>query len=373
MKRLLWMYPEEFFNEELTRFRREMRLNEGRADLVFEDANKSLLVLEVKLGKGHMGSLGQVMVYGIQVKDQYAPRRVRLGLLANSVSVGTKRACSERDVECYEVPEEKLRQVAERKKFSLYSEKYAARRTGRQSHGQVGRSGGGRKERKRARPLRREEPVRTKAAPCPRVPDAAWYGGSQLYRQALAESTEASDNFHIAGFLTAVGAGLGKSVYVDSPGRIYPNLYFVLVGESGRTCKTTAIERAEALQRAFSPGVRWFEHSIMGSAEGFIKWVDDELRGAEGEAIPAIIIRPFGGEVESLIEGRHQGGRKIMGLLRDLHRSVPRLEVNTLRSPIRVEDPPCASLLGETARLSWLRADAKITSQIWGERVVPVG
>lgn len=354
MKRLLWMYPEEFFNEELTRFRREMQLNEGRADLVFEDANKSLLVLEVKLGKGHMGSLGQVMVYGIQVKCQCAPCPVRLGLLANSVSVETKRACLERNVECYEVSEERLREVAERKKFTFYSEGYAAKRTERRLHGGVGRSSTGRNERKVARAVRREEPGRTLSARCPCVPGAAWYGESQLYREALAESTEASDNFHIAGFLTVAGAALGKSVYVEAAERIHPNFYCVLVGESGRTCKTTAIRRAQKFVGVFSPGVKWFEYSVMSSREGFIKWVHDELRGAKGGATPAIIIRPFG-DIESLIEGRHQGGRKIIDLLRDLHRSVSRLEVNTLRSPIKVQDPPCASLLGETARLSWLR------------------
>jgi hypothetical protein len=185
--------------------------------------------------------------------------------------------------------------------------------------------------------------------PCPRVPDDAWYGESRLYREALAESTEASDNFHIAGFLTAAGAGLGKSVYVEEPERIYPNFYCVLVGESGSTCKSTAIRKVEKFLGAFSPGVRWFAHSLMSSSEGLIKSVDDELRGAKGEAVPAIIIRPI--EVESLIEGRHQGGPKFIGLLRELYRSVSRLDVNTLRSPIRVENPPCVSLLGETCRL----------------------
>jgi hypothetical protein len=153
--------------------------------------------------------------------------------------------------------------------------------------------------------------------------------------------------------LTAAGAGLGKSVYVEARERTYPNLYCVLVGQTGSTCKTTAIDIAEKFLTGFCPSAIWFDHFIMSSAEGLIKWVYDKLQSANGEAVPAIIIRPL--EVESLIEGRHQGGPKIIGLLRDMHRSVSRLEVNTLRSPIKVEHPPCVTLFGETMRLSWLR------------------
>lgn len=354
MKYLLWNHPDRLLGEPLRKLRREAKAGHGLADLVFEDKNERVLIVEVKLGTLPRSAIGQILEYKSAMKGLYPEKQKRALVVAFTVPDPLKAVCEDAGIEFREISEDIFRELARKVDHRLSEtnksrfRKYLTNRPGRLA---------GRPETKQASRSRTPKQAvkhRVARVPCPVVPDTAWYGESPLYRQALVESTEASDNFHLALFLTAAGAGLGKSVYVEEPERIYPNFYCVLVGQTGWTCKTTAIHRAKDLLRAFSPNVKWFDHFIMSSAEGLIKWVHDELQHAEGGAVPAIMIRPM--EVEPLIEGHHRGGPKIIGLLRNLHRSVSRLEVNTLHSPIKVEHVPSVSLFGESMRLHWLRS-----------------
>ena len=69
--------------------------------------------------------------------------------------------------------------------------------------------------------------------PVPQLSETAWYGLSKEYRALVSPRTEASVNYHLAGFLAAVGSCLGRRVYIEKGGRLHANLFLVVVGRSG--------------------------------------------------------------------------------------------------------------------------------------------
>ena len=104
------------------------------------------------------------------------------------------------------------------------------------------------------------------------IPPAAWYGPTGIYRQAMERTCSASDNYHFAGFLTVVGALLGKSVFYDDGGEeLYPNLFTVIVGEAGWAKKDSALRRAIRFTRELDNSLTMIY--TLASVEGFI----DEL------------------------------------------------------------------------------------------------
>lgn len=74
----------------------------------------------------------------------------------------------------------------------------------------------------------------------PKLPESIWTGLVAEYRNIVAGCTEAPEEFHLASFLTAAGCLVGRTAWVCNPHPIYPNLYSLLVGETGITRKTTA-------------------------------------------------------------------------------------------------------------------------------------
>ncbi len=82
------------------------------------------------------------------------------------------------------------------------------------------------------------------AMPIPVLPETVWRGTFADYLQLMSPTTEASDSYHFASFLTTVGALLGRSVVVHYAGELFPNAYTVIVGRTGISRKTTAMKLA---------------------------------------------------------------------------------------------------------------------------------
>lgn len=141
----------------------------------------------------------------------------------------------------------------------------------------------------------------------PVIPDEAWYGVSKLYRFAMARTSEASDNFHFAAFLSAAAALLGRSVAVgpDEDAYVYPNIFMLLVGDSG-TGKEQAARRALKWMRRCDP--KLFVTNHITSAETLIdemaeakKKLGDDHKGP----FPTLL---YLGELRNLIEKSKQKG-----------------------------------------------------------------
>ena len=88
-----------------------------------------------------------------------------------------------------------------------------------------------------------------------RLPESAWRGIFTKWRNAYGASTEAADEFLFAGLLTIIGAMLGRRCYIWMAKEVYPNIYVVIVGDTARARKTTAISYAEEKQKRVDQNV----------------------------------------------------------------------------------------------------------------------
>jgi hypothetical protein len=187
------------------------------------------------------------------------------------------------------------------------------------------------------------------APQCPAVPDEAWYGLAETYRQAVTLSSEAPDNYHLAGFLVAAGAVLGRSVYYTMSRRVYPNLYAVLVGDSGWSRKGSAQHFAMRLLHEACPVVRTM--ISIDSAEGLIQFVAKAREEAGGKTcVPVIACLA---EIRALLDkSAKEGLGNIIPNLCDAYDCPDRLETNTKIRPLAADQPWLALFAGTTQ--SWL-------------------
>jgi hypothetical protein len=184
---------------------------------------------------------------------------------------------------------------------------------------------------------------------CPRIPEAAWHGLAKAYREAVASSTEASDTYHLGAFLASAGLILGRSVHVRMGGKVYPNLYVVLVGQSGGARKTTAMQFGLELAEAAYPDVHVIRS--VDSSEGLIQALGNpQTRPDERHSAPAVVRLA---EFRSLLDkSAMEGLRNIIPTLCDAYDCPARLEVNTRANPVSAKEPFLSILAGTTQ--SWL-------------------
>lgn len=109
------------------------------------------------------------------------------------------------------------------------------------------------------------------------IPQEVLFGWMQQYVELMNPTTEAPRAFHLGVGLTVAGAFLGRSVRVRyGSDELFPNLYTMLVGASGRTRKDSAIRRGTSLLRSADSGLGHFSRSPVsilrdiGSAEGLL-------------------------------------------------------------------------------------------------------
>jgi len=127
MEDLLWNYPDRFFREKLTPFRRQPSSTIGRADLVFTDDRGDLLVVEIKIGrlgrKEMIEVMGQLRDYYGLMKNESPKKAVDLMLVAHDIPRERKLALAKEDIESKEIPESRFRKVAEEIGYEFESEK----------------------------------------------------------------------------------------------------------------------------------------------------------------------------------------------------------------------------------------------------------
>jgi hypothetical protein len=106
------------------------------------------------------------------------------------------------------------------------------------------------------------------------VSDEAFSPWFREYRDLMRPTTEASDDYHLAASLVMAGLTIGRRAWVYHGARLFGNLYAVLVGDTGRTRKSTAINRAAAFFALHNPGSEWSRSLEMldglSSAEGLL-------------------------------------------------------------------------------------------------------
>jgi len=88
-----------------------------------------------------------------------------------------------------------------------------------------------------------------------KLPETAWRGIFALWREAYGKTTEAADEFLFAGLLAITGAMLGRRCYVWMAAELYPNIFAVVVGDTAKARKSTAVNYAERNLKDTDPNV----------------------------------------------------------------------------------------------------------------------
>jgi len=191
------------------------------------------------------------------------------------------------------------------------------------------------------------------AAKYPKIPDDAWIPAAEIYRKALASSTEGSDSWHFICFYTVVGALLGRTVFTRMGRRIYPNFFTVLVGLVGGDGKDTCIDYS--LDFANSIDEHLYIPTTIDSKEGFIvNWSRFQTRLTESKVIdtPRAILRLA--ELRALLDKAEQKGtRNMIPMLNALYDSPPKLSNESVSNPGCIDDPHGCLLIGTASR--WMK------------------
>lgn len=179
---------------------------------------------------------------------------------------------------------------------------------------------------------------------CPAVPAAAWHGLAKSYCDVVHPTTAAPDSFHLAGFLAAAGAALGKSVYLRGGGLdvTYPNLFVALVGRSSRAHKGTSIKLSMQLAKEASAAIGFTP--AIASAQGVIKDFQRQREKQKSVVVACLA------EMKHLIEtGNSAGLGSLMPMLCQLYDSPSELSIPTKNEPVFLDDPPMFSMLAGCA------------------------
>jgi hypothetical protein len=181
-------------------------------------------------------------------------------------------------------------------------------------------------------------PVLSRAAPT--IPEECWRGIFRDYREIARKAGEAPDAFHFAGIAAALSAALGRSVCMQDPVEVFPNLFICVVGEAG--CGKSEPERF-AIERVLRPAVA--ETMIMtslDSGQGLVA----TIKNRKGKS-PSVVIALT--EIRSLIDKVAQkASGDLVPKLNDLYDCRTRLEINTKNSYVDVDDVPPGVFLAAT-------------------------
>ncbi|MDE2020256.1 MAG: DUF3987 domain-containing protein [Patescibacteria group bacterium] len=184
-------------------------------------------------------------------------------------------------------------------------------------------------------------PRRKDSAKCPQVPEEAWYGLSETYRKIIGPRVESSDNFHLACFMTMVGAALGKSVYMNVSRVVYPNLFTVIVGESAWGRKGVAMAPVFDLVPEINPGIIPF--SDLASGEGLIRAVSESLESAHEKSQASVLVTLD--EYNMMLIKAKQKGNTLIPSIKKTFDTPTVLEVPSSMKKVKIKNPPTFSML----------------------------
>jgi hypothetical protein len=180
----------------------------------------------------------------------------------------------------------------------------------------------------------------------PKIAPEAWHPAAELYRQAVQESSESSDNWHFISFYTTLGALLGDTVYGQMGSLLYPNIYSVLVGMVGGDGKSTSVSFCFNFARMVDERV--YIPRTIDSKAGFVKaWaLYNQQNGIKTNA--RAILRM--GELRALLDTAAQTGtHSIIPLLNDAYDGEP-LSNESVATPYTVEKPRLAAIFASAYR-----------------------
>jgi hypothetical protein len=224
-------------------------------------------------------------------------------------------------------------------------------------------------------PIEESEIDTTPSIFIPVLPVTVWRGTFAQYRELMSPTSEASDAYHYAGFLTTVGALLGRSVMVYYAGELYPNFYIVIEGRTGISRKSSAVRMAVKTIRDVDPTL--IVRRGLSTVEGLINLLkaptEEELKEYEAKlgAFKKGLITQEPEQPTPIFE--HEGRRLLVTIdefslllkkakqessstliqgLTEAYDCQPSLDNPTRERPMSAYKP-CVSLIGLTTK-AWL-------------------
>ncbi|MGA3326521.1 MAG: DnaB-like helicase N-terminal domain-containing protein [Terriglobia bacterium] len=187
----------------------------------------------------------------------------------------------------------------------------------------------------------------------PEIPPEAWLGISAIYRTAMQKTSEASDNFHFATFLSIAAVILGKSVAVgtDEDDLLFPNVFTVIVGDSG-SCKDRATKRGIRLLRHVDSDV--IQLPDIASIQGFIAELSDERKELEARKVqgPLRTIVRLSELAPLIVKADQKATKDLVPKLNEAYDCPAFLRSRTKSDPVKVEEPAISILACTTPDLA---------------------
>jgi len=177
------------------------------------------------------------------------------------------------------------------------------------------------------------------------LPQVAWSGLVQRYRDLVAPSTEAPPAFHLGCFIAAVGCLIGRKAWVCTPHPTFPNFYSLLVGTTAHTRKTTAYQFALGLleDASYVLGAKTKRLNGLASAEGLAAAMRDSQ---SNEPFRVVCVED---EFKSLItKGGQRAVANIIPKVTELYNCPSSFEVNTRNNAIKIPSPFLCMLAATT-------------------------
>ncbi|HEX5043139.1 MAG TPA: hypothetical protein VFV75_09550 [Candidatus Polarisedimenticolaceae bacterium] len=190
--------------------------------------------------------------------------------------------------------------------------------------------------------------VRTRPRPgpggIPQLPDRCWRGAFCDFRRATSASTEAPDEYLFAAYTVAASVAIGPKARFFSF-ETKANVYYVLIGESGESRKSTAMDFGqEIITEALPENVD--VHAGVGSAEGILDVID------EAAEKPVLLTAR---ELSVVLKKAHQrGSQHLIETLTELYDGA-RLDSTTRKHRVRVSGSYLSFFSATTPE--WLRRD----------------
>lgn len=184
----------------------------------------------------------------------------------------------------------------------------------------------------------------------PELPVVCWRGGFASFRAAFGRCTEAANAYLFGAYLVLASLALGRQARLRVGFNVFPNVFVVLVGESGRSRKSTAQGFGRSMLREVDEGVI---HSLgVGSPEGLVKlFADDAHR-------PRRVLLDLGELATLLRKGAAEATRGLLPLIVDLYDCPPAVRLPNAKADVEGREPFLCILAGST--VEWIAASLSV-------------
>lgn len=195
------------------------------------------------------------------------------------------------------------------------------------------------------------------------LPEAAWTGPLERYRDIVAPISESPLAYHWAAAVTVIGQLFGRQVHTYYARDIYLNFFFLLLGPTG-VKKSTPLNMALRLRQSIPGGDQITDLSGISSPEGLIQKLQEAPDGR------AVIYEDEMRQLLKKAQATNNGG--MIPQLNKLYDCPPTAEVNTRANPLKVEKPVVSLIAGATAEsLEDCVGDNEVFGGLFN-RIIPV-